>query len=76
MTLKKNESTDINFKDNEEGKVYLLLNGKVILRKHSADNPFDFKVLSVFKPGSFIGAKELDMSQSCLPNAWAIVASH
>lgn len=67
---------EVTTRETEGGNVYLLLNGKAILRKHSVEDPFDFSILSIVRPGLFIGAQELDMCQSSLPHVWAIVSSH
>jgi tetratricopeptide (TPR) repeat protein len=47
--------------------VFLLLSGKVVLRHHQLDSPFDAKILQVGKPGSFIFTSE--------PNQFQIVFS-
>jgi hypothetical protein len=37
MTLQKGSLVDVDYDDAEDGSVWLLLNGKVVLREHSLD---------------------------------------
>ena len=67
MYKRNQQIIDVANEGNPDGNVYLLLNGKVILRKHSVEEPFDFKIISVMRPGNFIGVSDLDMGQSNLP---------
>jgi len=66
--LKRNHQIiDVQTEGKSSGNIYLLLNGKVVLRKHTVEDPFEFKIISVLRPGTFLGAQELDMGQSNLP---------
>lgn len=47
--------------------VFLLLSGKVVLRHHQLDSPYDAKILQVGKPGCFIFTSE--------PNQFQVVFS-
>jgi hypothetical protein len=77
VVLKRNHQIiDLGLTGENSGNVYLLINGKVILRKHSVEDPFDFNIVSIVRPGTFIGAPDLDMGQSNLPQMWPVVASH
>lgn len=53
--------------------VHIVLNGKVVLREHSMDDPFDFNVIQVATKGHIIGAEKIDLDKSCLPTVWSIV---
>ena len=59
--------------DNE---VYIVLNGKVVLREHKMHDPLDFSVAQVVKQGQIIGEPSLDMGKSSLPFVWGVVYSH
>ena len=54
----------------------MVLDGKVITRNHSLDNPFSYEILSVAKAGSILGVEYLDNGVSTSASAWSIVGSH
>jgi len=56
--------------------VYIVLNGKVVLREHKILDPLDFNVLQVVKQGQVIGKPSLDEGKSSLPFVWGVVYSH
>ena len=74
----------ITFEDKKKGdlvmlsaqQVYIVINGKVILREHKMDDPLDFNVLQVVTQGEVIGNEKLDMGKSLLPFVWGVVYSH
>lgn len=43
-----------------EAPVYVLLNGKVLLKEHTLDKPDHFNVISMATQGSILGVKKLD----------------
>ena len=55
--------------------VYIVLNGKAVLREHKISNPCDFNLLQVIRQGQVIGDPELDMGKSSLPFVWTVVYS-
>jgi hypothetical protein len=54
--------------------VHLILSGKVIVVEHPMHDPFAFKLLSVAKPGIFLGAP-IDGGLTNHPTIFAVVAS-
>lgn len=57
-------------------RVFVVLDGKVIMREHSLDNPFSYEILSVAKAGSILGVEYLDNGVSTSASVWSIVGSH
>jgi len=43
VTLKRDEIVDISLPGNSN--VYIIVNGKVVLREHSMDDPFEFNII-------------------------------
>lgn len=55
--------------------VFLLVNGKVLLTKHSMDKPFETEVVQVTKPGVILGCSDYDLGMSVKPNIVSVVQS-
>jgi hypothetical protein len=73
VQLQKDDIIDVSLPNTSN--VHIVLNGKVMLREHSMNNPFDFNIIQIATKGHIIGADQLDMSKSCLPTVWSIVWS-
>ena len=71
MTLQKEDIVDISLPNTSF--VYIVLNGKVVLREHSMNDPFEFNIIQVARKGHILGAEKLDMDKSCLPTVWSVV---
>jgi hypothetical protein len=59
----------------DDDSVYVVINGKVIMREHSTDDPIDTTMKQIAKSGSILGVDQLDTGVSNLPYIWGIVAS-
>ena len=66
--------TDGSEKNNEN--VFIVLDGKIALREHQLNNPFDYSILQIATSGSIIGCKSLDMGNSCRSGVWCVVYSN
>ena len=55
--------------------VYILLNGKVVLRSFSFDEAYNFTPLQVATCGHILGAQKMDDGQSCKANVFPVVQS-
>ena len=53
--------------------VLILVNGKVVLREHNAQNPTKMEIKQVCKAGTIFGLDWLDNGTSSLPQIWPIV---
>jgi len=53
-----------------------VLNGKLELRQHSLERPFEYTTVQVIRPGIFLGAPGLDMGHSHRAFAFAVCLSH
>ena len=74
MELEKDHILEINGVDSDC--VYVVVNGKLVLRDHKLNDPFNYNVMQVAKPGSILGSAELDFGNSGRATVWTIVASH
>lgn len=73
---KKNDILPISLDDSDpKCKVFILLNGRVIQREHTVQEPNQEKILAVRLPGSIIGVKDLDLGTSCQPIVWSVIAT-
>jgi len=59
----------------EDDSVYILINGKIILREHNTANPLQTTVKQVVKPGCILGVPYLDHGISCCPFVWGVIGS-
>ena len=55
--------------------VYIVLNGKAVLREHKIGNPCNFELVQVVRQGQVLGDPDLDMGKSTLPFVWSVVYS-
>lgn len=51
------------------------MNGKITLHDFKIDNPFKPKLISICRPGNFIGSANADNGISCRPNVFSVVSS-
>ncbi len=54
MQLQKDDIIDVSLPNTSN--VHIVLNGKVMLREHSMNNPFDFNIIQIATKGHIIGA--------------------
>jgi hypothetical protein len=54
VQLQKDEIIDVSLPNTSN--VHIVLNGKVMLREHSMNNPFDFNIIQIATKGHIIGA--------------------
>jgi hypothetical protein len=52
-----------------------MLDGKVEVRHHNMDDPFDFELIQVAKIGDILGVPDIDCGNSSMPNAINIATS-
>jgi hypothetical protein len=55
--------------------VFIVINGKVILRDHKMDEPYSYNVFQCATKGSILGVSALDNGLSCSSTIWAVVGS-
>lgn len=55
--------------------VFVVINGKIILRDHKLDDPNNYNVLQIATTGAILGVKSLDFGNSCQPSVWSVVTS-
>ena len=60
---------------NQDEHLYIVLNGRVILRFHDQD-PLEYQSIAQYVPGMVLGHKTLDRGLSSLGQAFPIVASN
>lgn len=58
----------------EQGKVLVILNGRIVLRQHDR-NPLDHKTLASYAQGSIIGFDQGDEGMTSDCDVWISVAS-
>ena len=58
------------------GNVFIVLNGKLVTRDHRLNNPSEYNVIQVSRPGSIVGCPALDYGNSENATVWTIVQSH
>jgi hypothetical protein len=56
--------------------VFIVINGKVILKKHEIDDPYASTIQCVAKAGSLLGVSLLDCGISCMATVWSVVGSN
>lgn len=59
----------------DDDSVYIMINGKVILREHKTEDPIQSTVKMVAKPGCVLGVPHLDHGISCCPYVWGVIGS-
>jgi hypothetical protein len=57
----------------EKDQVYVLINGKVIMREHNTKEPIKIKIKQVCKPGYIFGVDQMDGGISNLPYVWGSI---
>jgi hypothetical protein len=60
---------------NGQSLIYVVMNGKIVMRDHNLDNPYDYNIISIAKQGSCIGVSTFDMGYSCNSTVWSVVTS-
>ena len=58
----------------EPGQIYIVLNGRVLLRYHE-DDPLDYQNIALYTPGKVIGHDTLDTGISQMGQVFSIVIS-
>lgn len=59
-----------------DANVFVVINGKILLRDHHLNDPYNYNVMQVATSGAIIGVNRLDLQNSCRATVWSIVASN